>query len=82
MRGLKVRRAEGEDGVKDTGATAQKVNERADGDGMMLQKAVKIHDGDTPEKLQKRVMKQAEWKILPEAAEIVSAELLKGKEDH
>ena len=80
--GLKVHEAALEYGVKVTGATVHFVNEIPDGGRIILQKAVKIHDGDTPEKLQKRVMKQAEWKILPEAAEIVSAELLKGKEDH
>ena len=80
--GLKVHEAALEYGVKVTGATVHFVNEIPDGGRIILQKAVRIHDGDTPEKLQKRVMKQAEWKILPEAAEIVSAELLKGKEDH
>ena len=59
-------------GVKVTGATVHFVNEIPDGGRIILQKAVEIQEGDTPEILQKRVMEQAEWKILPAAAEIVS----------
>ena len=53
-----------------TGATVHFVNEIPDAGAIILQKAVEIVDGDTPEVLQKRVMDQAEWKILPEAAEL------------
>ena len=53
------------------------VNEIPDGGKIILQKAVNIEDGDTPEILQKRVMEQAEWKLLPQAAELVSAEIVK-----
>ena len=62
-------------GVKVTGATVHFVNEVPDGGRILLQKAVDIEEGDTPEVLQKRVMEQAEWKILPMAVEMVSAEL-------
>ncbi len=70
--GLKVHEAALGYGVKVTGATVHFVNEIPDGGRIILQKAVEIQDGDTPEILQKRVMEQAEWKILPQAAEIVS----------
>ena len=63
-------------GVKVTGATVHFVNEIPDGGKIILQKAVEIEDGDTPESLQKRVMEQAEWKILPAAVEMVSKSLL------
>lgn len=63
-------------GVKVTGATVHFVNEIPDGGKIILQKAVEILDGDTPEILQKRVMEQAEWKILPAAVEMVSKQLL------
>ena len=59
-------------GVKVTGATVHFVNEIPDGGKIILQKAVEIQEGDTPEVLQKRVMEQAEWKILPAAVELVS----------
>ena len=62
-------------GVKVTGATVHFVNEIPDGGRIILQKAVEIQEGDTPEVLQKRVMEQAEWKILPRAVEMVSAKL-------
>ena len=58
-------------GVKVTGATVHFVNEIPDGGKIIAQKAVQIEEGDTPEILQKRVMEQAEWKILPAAVEIV-----------
>ncbi len=70
--GLKVHEAALEYGVKVTGATVHFVNEIPDGGRIILQKAVEIQEGDTPEILQKRVMQQAEWEILPQAAEIVS----------
>ena len=73
--GLRVHEAALEYGVKVTGATVHFVNEIPDGGRIILQKAVAIEDGDTPEILQKRVMEQAEWKILPEAVEMISKEL-------
>ena len=63
-------------GVKLTGATVHFVNEIPDGGKIIKQKAVYIKDGDTPEVLQKRVMQEAEWIILPEAVEEVSKSLL------
>ena len=63
-------------GVKVTGATVHFVNEIPDGGKILLQKAVYIEEGDTPEILQKRVMEQAEWKILPAAVEMVSKEIV------
>ncbi len=77
--GLKVHEAALEYGVKVTGATVHFVNEIPDGGEIILQKAVEIQAGDTPEVLQKRVMEEAEWKILPQAAEVVSAEILKNR---
>ena len=73
--GLRVHRAALDYGVKVTGATVHYVNEIPDGGEIILQKAVEIEEGDTPETLQRRVMEQAEWKILPRAVEIVSAKL-------
>lgn len=67
-------------GVKVTGATVHFVNEIPDGGKIILQKAVEIKDGDTPEILQKRVMEQAEWILLPQAAEMISAKIGKEKE--
>ncbi len=69
--GLKVHEAALEKGVKVTGATVHLVNEVVDGGKILMQKAVYIEDGDTPEVLQKRVMEQAEWVILPKAVEKV-----------
>ena len=77
--GLKVHEAALAYGVKVTGATVHFVNEIPDGGRIILQKAVEIEEGDTPETLQKRVMQQAEWKILPEAAEIVSKCIMDNK---
>lgn len=71
--GLKVHEAALSYGVKVTGATAHLVNEVVDGGKILMQKAVYIEDGDTPEILQKRVMEQAEWIILPQAVESVCA---------
>ena len=65
--GLKVHECALAKGVKVTGATAHFVNEVCDGGPIIIQKAVEIKNGDTPEVLQKRVMEQAEWKILPKA---------------
>ena len=70
--GLHVHEAALAYGVKVTGATVHFVNEIPDGGKIILQKAVEIEEGDTPEILQKRVMEQAEWKILPRAVELVS----------
>ncbi|MBQ4551029.1 MAG: phosphoribosylglycinamide formyltransferase [Oscillospiraceae bacterium] len=77
--GLKVHEAALEYGVKVTGATVHFVNEVPDGGEILLQKAVDILPGDTPEVLQKRVMEQAEWKLLPQATQMVSEEIGKGK---
>ncbi len=65
--GLRVHEAALKKGVKLTGATAHFVNEVCDGGPIIIQKAVAVENGDTPEILQKRVMEQAEWKILPQA---------------
>jgi phosphoribosylglycinamide formyltransferase-1 len=73
--GLRVHEAALEYGVKVTGATVHFVNEIPDGGKIIMQKAVTINDDDTPETLQKRVMQEAEWKILPLAVEKVSNEL-------
>ena len=73
--GLKVHEAALARGVKVTGATVHLVNEIPDGGRILLQKAVEIQPGDTPEVLQRRVMEQAEWILLPEAAEIVAKKL-------
>ncbi len=77
--GLYVHEAALEYGVKVTGATVHFVNEIPDGGEIILQKAVDVLEGDTPEVLQKRVMEQAEWKILPEAVEKVCCDLVKNK---
>ncbi len=75
--GLHVHEAALARGVMVTGATVHYVNEIADGGKIILQKAVNVEPGDTPEILQRRVMEQAEWIILPQAAEIAAQELLK-----
>ena len=74
--GLKVHEAALARGVKVTGATVHYVNEVCDGGPIILQKAVNVEEDDTPETLQKRVMREAEWKILPAAAELVCKKLL------
>ena len=71
--GLRVHQAALDYGVKVTGATVHFVNEIPDGGEIIAQKAVEIQPGDTPETLQRRVMEQAEWVLLPQAAEIVCA---------
>ena len=71
--GLKVHEAALAKGVKITGATVHFVNEIPDGGEILAQKAVEVHDGDTPEVLQRRVMEQAEWIILPQSIEKVCA---------
>ncbi len=75
--GLKVHEAALSYGVKVTGATVHFVNEIPDGGKIILQKAVSVEENDTPEILQKRVMEQAEWIILPQAVEIVSKNYIK-----
>ena len=72
--GLRVHEAALEYGVKVTGATVHFVNEIPDGGKIIMQKAVAIQDGDTPEILQKRVMQEAEWIILPQAVEKICKE--------
>lgn len=76
MYGLKVHEAALEKGVKVTGATVHMVNEIPDGGRILLQKAVEILEGDTPEVLQRRVMEQAEWILLPQAAEQVARSIV------
>lgn len=75
--GLKVHEAALSYGVKVTGATVHFVNEVPDGGRIILQKAVYVKDGDTPEILQKRVMEEAEWELLPKALELVSEKMTK-----
>lgn len=75
--GLKVHEEALKRGVKVTGATVHLVNEIPDGGRILLQKAVEILPGDTPEVLQRRVMEQAEWVLLPQAAELLSKALSK-----
>ena len=77
--GLHVHEAALAKGVRITGATVHFVNEIPDGGDIIEQKAVRVFDGDTPERLQKRVMRQAEWKILPAATETVARKILKGE---
>ncbi len=71
--GLRVHQAALDYGVKVTGATVHFVNEIVDGGKIIMQKAVEVQEGDTPETLQRRVMEQAEWVILPRAVEMVCA---------
>ena len=80
MYGLRVHEAALARGVKVTGATVHFVNEIPDGGEILLQKAVEIAPDDTPETLQRRVMEQAEWQMLPLAAERVCAEIVREKE--
>ncbi len=77
--GLKVHEAALQRGVKVTGATVHLVNEIPDGGRILKQKAVYIEDGDTPEILQRRVMEQAEWILLPEACEELAQQLDEGE---
>ena len=76
--GLKVHEAALARGVKVTGATVHFVNEIPDGGEIIAQKAVEIQPGDTPEILQRRVMEQAEWVILPQSVEAISKEIVSG----
>ena len=77
--GLRVHEAALQRGVKVTGATVHFVNEIPDGGEILLQKAVEILPGDTAEVLQRRVMEQAEWLLLPRAAELVSQEICESR---
>ena len=77
--GLRVHEAALARGVKLTGATVHFVNEIPDGGEIILQKAVEVKAGDTPEILQRRVMEQAEWKLLPQAVELVSEEIRRSR---
>ena len=79
--GLRVHEAALRYGVKVTGATVHYVNEVPDGGRIIMQKAVDVLPGDTPETLQRRVMEQAEWVILPRAAELVSKKLADEREE-
>lgn len=81
MYGLKVHEAALSKGVKVTGATVHLVNEIPDGGRILLQKAVEVKEGDNPETLQRRVMEEAEWLLLPQAAELVAAQLSQEKEN-
>lgn len=80
--GLHVHEKALEKGVKLTGATVHFVNEICDGGAIILQKAVEVQDDDTPETLQKRVMKQAEWKILPQAVSLFCEDRLTVVNNH
>lgn len=75
--GLKVHEEVLKRGCKVTGATVHFVDEGTDTGPIILQKAVEVQEGDTPEVLQKRVMEQAEWKILPEAIDLIATEKVK-----
>lgn len=78
--GLRVHEAALKRGVKITGATAHYVNEIPDGGRIILQKSVNINKTDTPETLQKRVMKNAEWIILPKACDIAARQIIRKRE--
>ncbi len=78
--GLHVHEAALERGVKVTGATVHLVNEVTDGGPILLQKAVEVLEGDTPESLQKRVMEQAEWVLLPKAVSMLCQKIEKEKQ--
>ena len=77
--GLKVHEAALTYGVKVSGATVHFVNEIPDGGKIIAQKAVEVKEGDTPEVLQRRIMEQAEWIILPQATEKVCSDIIKGE---
>jgi phosphoribosylglycinamide formyltransferase-1 len=78
--GLKVHEEALARGVKVTGATVHIVNEIPDGGPILLQKAVDVWPEDTPETLQRRVMERAEWILLPQAAEMLSAQIIEERE--
>ena len=78
--GLRVHEEALKRGVKVTGATVHFVNEIPDGGEILLQKAVEVQPGDTPETLQRRVMQEAEWKLLPQATETVAKRIKEEKQ--
>jgi phosphoribosylglycinamide formyltransferase-1 len=78
--GLKVHEAALKQGVKVTGATVHYVDEVTDGGEILLQKAVRVRKGDTPETLQQRVMREAEWVLLPKAVELVCQRVIKERQ--
>ena len=78
--GLRVHEEALKYGVKVTGATVHFVNEIPDGGKILLQKAVEIQEGDTPEILQRRVMELAEWKILPAATEMLCKDIVSSRQ--
>lgn len=80
--GLRVHEAALKLGVKVTGATVHYVSDVVDGGEILMQKAVEVKDGDTPEILQKRVMEQAEWLLLPKAAAMLAEEIGKNGKGH
>ncbi len=80
--GLKVHEAALAYGVKVSGATVHFVNEIPDGGRIIMQKAVEVLEGDTPESLQRRIMEEAEWKILPLSCELVAAEIAAAKKQN
>ncbi|MBO8443267.1 MAG: phosphoribosylglycinamide formyltransferase, partial [Spirochaetes bacterium] len=75
--GLRVHQAALERGVKVTGATVHLVNEITDGGRILAQKAVEVHEGDSPETLQRRVMEEAEWVLLPQVVEDLAQNISK-----
>lgn len=77
--GLRVHRAALQKGVKVSGATVHFVNEIPDGGEIIMQKAVEVLEGDTPETLSARILENAEWKILPASTELVCEKILKGE---
>ena len=79
--GLRVHEAALSYGVKVTGATVHLVNEIPDGGKIIMQKAVEIADDDTPETLQKKVMREAEWVILPRSVELICKQIREGREN-
>ena len=80
--GLRVHEAALARGVKLSGATVHYVNEIPDGGEILLQKAVEVLPNDTPELLQRRIMEQAEWKLLPNAVEMVANRILAGESEY
>ncbi len=79
--GLRVHEAALARGVKVTGATAHLVNGEVDGGPILFQKAVEVKEGDTPETLQRRVMEEAEWELLPRAVKMISDQIALGRND-
>ena len=77
--GLKVHEAALARGVKVSGATAHIVNGEVDGGPILLQKAVEVKEGDTPEALQQRIMEQAEWELLPRAVSMICDQIVSGR---